>query len=263
MGRIGVILQKEWRELRQQRWLLVGLAALPLVFSVLPVAIVYTMMRFPETGGNSDLPPGALVNPALQGLSELELGQAIIGQQFSVLFLLLPLMIPSILASYSIVGEKTGRTLEPLLATPLRTWELLLAKSLAVLIPAVVLTWIAGGIFIGGMAAVAASARVFAAIVSPGWLVVFLLCSPLAALITIAATVAISARVNDPRSAQQIAGLLVLPVIGLVFGQLFGVLVLNPPVALGIALVLGLVAVLMIWLAAGLFQREVILTRWR
>jgi len=104
---------------------------------------------------------------------------------------------------------------------------------------------------------------VFAAIVSPGWLTVFLLCTPLLALIAIAAMVAISSRVNDPRTAQQFSAWIVVPFLVVFFGQLAGVLVLSPLVALGAAFGLALIAGLAVLGATRLFQREVILTRWR
>jgi hypothetical protein len=56
---------------------------------------------------------------------------------------------------------------------------------------------------------------------------------------------------------------LVVPVLGLLFGQLAGVVVLSPTFALGIGVILALVAAGALWLATRLFQREVILTRWR
>ena len=39
------------------------------------------------------------------------------------------------LAAHAIVGEKQARTLEPLLATPITTTELLVAKVLGALVP--------------------------------------------------------------------------------------------------------------------------------
>jgi ABC-2 type transport system permease protein len=174
----------------------------------------------------------------------------------------MPLLIPSIIAAYSIVGEKSKRTLEPLLAAPVRTSELLLGKALAALIPAVAITWVCGAVFVAGMAAVALSPRVFAAIVGPGWLILLLLCSPLLALIAIAVSVVISSRVNDPRTAQQLSGVVVVPILLIFFGQLVGLLVLSPALSLGAAAILALVAALAMWSAARLFQREVILTKW-
>ena len=54
-----------------------------------------------------------------------------------------------------------------------------------------------------------------------------------------------------------------MPVLGLLFGQLAGVVVLGPPLALGIGVILAAIAAASLWFAARVFQREVILTRWR
>ena len=196
-------------------------------------------------------------------MGQAELGQAIMGQAFSSMFLLMPMILPSIIAAYSIVGEKTNRTLEPLLATPIKTWELLAGKILASLIPSMAAHLARWRDLHGRRVARRRSAqRVFAAIVSPGWLTVFLVCTPLLALIAIAAMVAISARVNDPRTAQQFSAWVVVPFLAVFFGQLAGVLVLSPLIALVAAIMLAVIAGLAIWGVTALFQREVILTKW-
>lgn len=259
MQNVAMILWKEWLELRQQRKMLLGLAALPLLGTLLPVMIAYGVAHSP--GNPRPIPPG-MQNPTLTGLSIEEFAQAVLGQQFSILLLLMPLIIPSVLASYSVVGEKTSRTLEPLLATPIRTWELLLGKIAAAMLPAVGIAWACGALFVAGMGAVAVSGRVLPAIVTPGWLVVFLLCTPLLAVIAVAGTVILSARVNDPRTAQQLSGVIVIPIMAAFFGQLSGILVLSPALGLAAALALGAIAALALWAATRLFQREVILTRW-
>ena len=57
--------------------------------------------------------------------------------------------------------------------------------------------------------------------------------------------------------------MLIVPVLLLLFGQLAGVIVLGPALALGIGLILALIAAFALWIATQLFQREAILTRWR
>ena len=263
MHKIGILLQKEWLEFKQQRMLILGIIVLPLFLTLIPLISLFALGAAPSAG-NTDQFTRELIktNPALAGMSEQEAGQAILGQAFSTMFLLMPMILPSIIAAYSIVGEKTNRTLEPLLATPVETWELLAGKILASLIPTMVLTWLAGVIFMVGVRASAASGRVFAAIVSPGWLTVFLLCTPLLALIAIAAMVAISARTSDPRTAQQYSAWVVVPFLAVFFGQLTGVLILSPLIAVLAAILLAVIAGLAVWGAVGLFQREAILTRW-
>ncbi|MBF6613047.1 MAG: ABC transporter permease subunit [Chloroflexi bacterium] len=267
LNRIVLILRKEWLELRQQRGLIFGTLLPPLIFALLPIVLAYlaghTSLTSTTRSSLSPTPtatPG--VNPSLAGLPGAELGQAIVGQQFSILLLLVPVIIPSVIASYSIIGEKTSGTLEPLLATPVRTWELLLAKMLTSVIPAVAITWLVGLIFTLGMALTALSSRVFIAIISPGWIAALILCTPLLALIVVAATVAVSSRVSDPRSAQQISATMILPIMLIFFGQITGLLVLSPFIALIAALLLALIALLALWLTTRIFQREAILTRW-
>ena len=61
-------------------------------------------------------------------------------------FVLIPAILPSIIASYSFVGEKIEKSLEPLLATPTTDGELLFGKSLAAFIPCMVVTYVGAAI---------------------------------------------------------------------------------------------------------------------
>lgn len=257
MRKALVVFEKEWLELRLQRLLLLSVIGIPPLVTILAIVVLFFAARAP---GNQT---GVILDPDLIALGPTERVQAIIGKQFAVLFLLLPLLIPSVLGSYAIVGEKRDRTLEPVLATPIRTGELLLGKSFAALFPAFGITLLCAVVFIVGTALVAISPRVFSIVVSPGWLAVLLLDTPLLSLTTIGVTVIASSRVNDPRTAQQLSALLIVPILGLLFGQLSGVLVLSPLVATVAAAFLAALAALVLWVAVGLFQRETILTRWR
>ena len=262
--KVRLILRKEWTEMRQQRALVLGLIFLPLLFTLLPIGLVFVLGQAPleELGDIGPLLELTRLNPSLSGLSEREILQAAIGQPISVMLFLLPVILPSIIASYSIVGEKVSRTLEPVLATPVTTLELLLAKILSALVPSMAVTWFSGAIFAAAMLPLTRSHSVFVAIISPSWFILMLLCAPLLALFAIAATVAASSRANDPRSAQQISALVIVPVVLLIAGQFTGLLALSPAVSLIVALVLALLSSAVTWLATRIFQREAILTRW-
>ena len=259
MTKALVVFEKEWLEIRLQRGLLLATLAVP------PLITVFALLVFLLAG----LTPGGVSSggfplpPDLAGLSSRELAQAIVGKQFSVIFFLLPVFIPSVIASYAIVGEKRERTLEPLLATPIRTSQLLLGKSLAALVPSVVITLACALLFVLGIREWAVTPRVAGVIATPGWWAVLLVDMPLLSLIGVALIVIVSSRVNDPRTAQQVSAVLIVPVLGLLFGQLTGELVLNVPFALVGALVLALCALVALRLATDLFAREAILTRWR
>jgi len=122
MRNVLIVLKKEWLEITQQRILLLSVILPPLIFSLLPIALILLTSKVPvaATRINSI---SALPIPTLAHLSPGELAQGVVALQFSVLYLVLPVIIPSVIAAYSIVGEKSNRTLEPLLATPVKTWE--------------------------------------------------------------------------------------------------------------------------------------------
>lgn len=263
MHKVGVILHKEWLDIKLQRNLLLSIILPPLIITLLPIVMLYVTGHVAGGGNINGVNASTAGILGLSGLSPQEFAQALLGKQFSVLYVLLPLIIPSIIAAYSVVGEKTSRTLEPLLATPVRTWELLLGKSLIAMLPAVLITWLCGGAFILAVLLLAVSSRVVTAIITPGWLIVFLLWTPLLALIAIAVMMAISSRVNDPRTAQQISAWAVVPFLTIFIGQISGLIILGPVFALTVFIILVPLTILAIWIATKVFQREVILTQWK
>src|SRR5574338_688738 len=88
---------------------------------------------------------------------------------FSIIFM--PLIIPINIAAYSIVGEKTTRSLEPLLATPITTAELLIGKTLAAAIPAIVATYGAFAVFAAGSWILVRNKLLLGALLDARWLI--------------------------------------------------------------------------------------------
>ena len=254
MHKVLVILQKEFMEIVQQRILLFSILLPPLLFAVIPLFYL-------QLGGNGSR-INSLVIPSLQGLTLHEYAQAVIATSFSNLYLLLSMIVPSLIAAYSIIGEKNSRTLEPLLATPVRRWQLLAGKILSALLPAVIVTWISGGLFIAELA-IFTDTNVVSHVVTAGWLILFIACTPLLGLIAVAIMTAISSRVNDTRTAQQLSVWAVVPIIGIILGELSGQFELTVLSAIIVGLILIPVAILVSLVAAQLFGRETILTRWK
>jgi ABC-2 type transport system permease protein len=148
------------------------------------------------------------------------------------------------------------------LATPVRRWQLLAGKILAALLPAVLLAWLSGGLFVAELA-IFTDANVVSHVVTQGWLILFLAGTPLLGLIAVSVMTAISSRVNDTRTAQQLSIWAVVPIIGIILGELSGQFELTALVAISTSLILIPIAILLTLGAAQLFQRENILTRWR
>lgn len=188
--------------------------------------------------------------------------QAMLFQQFLVLLVLSPVAAAMSLAAHSVIGEKQARSLEPLLATPITTAELLLAKILGAFLPTLALSILcfAADVLV---AAVFARPGVFLVLLAPRSLAVLFVMGPVAALTSLTLAVCVSSRVNDPRSAQQLAVLVVLPLTALLVAQLTAGFVVTVPIVLLVSGVMAVVNLGLIRLGVSLFDRETILTRWK
>ena len=261
MNRIFTIMDKEWAEVFKNRLVIFTVALLPVIFTVLPLVIL-NLTGTPGGGTTKGSLPQSFM-ATCTNLSTKECLQIYLMNEFLLFYMMMPVIIPTTIAAYSIVGEKTTRSLEPLLATPISTTELLTGKSLAATIPGIIATWASYFVFIGLAPVFGAGPGVIQHMLSTVWLLAVLVAGPLMAVLSTNFALYVSSRVNDPRVAEQISALLVLPVLLVLFGQVAGFVVLSITAIL--VFIVGLVAidVGMIFLGARLFQRETILTRWK
>jgi ABC-2 type transport system permease protein len=262
MRKVKTIILKEWAEVFKNRRVLLTTAFLPLFFTALPLTILYVGQGAGGMGGLADM-PAQFAGMCPAGVSGDECFQVFFVSQFMMLFMMLPMIIPVNIAAYSIVGEKTGRSLEPLLATPITTAELLIGKNLAAAVPAMLATWLGFGIYALGAAFVVRSPAAFAALFDATWLLGVFVVGPLLAVLSVNFSLMVSSRVNDPRVAEQISALVILPVMALFMGQVAGVLFISRSLILVLAVVLAALDVGLVRLTVRLFQRETILTRWK
>jgi len=245
---VRTICFREWKESLGNR-LLVGMTLLP------PIVILAAGIG--AVGTAAIYPPSEKV-----GLDPTDAVQGLIATYFLILFMLIPTVVPLTIAIYSVIGEKTARTLEPLLATPVRVGELLLGKSLASTIPAVLVTWLAYLIYLGSVRLIGSGAAV-KAVTAPRWLLAIVIMVPLLTLLSVNLGILISTRVNDVRVAQQIGGLVVVPVVGIGIAQVTGRVVLNNDSFVNTTIFLIVVDLVVFFAARLAFQRENILSRWR
>lgn len=234
--RIRAIALKELRDYRRNRFVVSSMGVVPLLFVVLPIVDIFK------------LAPAASADKLdnLVGLSLLYL-------------LLIPTLVPAVVAAYSVVGERDQGTLEPVLTTPVRREELLLGKALAAFAPTLVIAYLMFGIFLA-VVGLFAHQNVVTDVFKADRILPQLLFTPLLAGWSIWAGLAISTKVTDVRVAQQFGTLVSLPPLALT--SLMGFGVIRP--TLGLALALG--AVLLVidigaWrVVSMLFDRERLVT---
>jgi len=248
MWKSWIVTSKDLAVFKKNRYVLYSLIALPVIIGVLmPVIYVFAL--------------GAQVSKLSQ--AQLLVGADQIANLVSTLLVFIPAVLPSIIASYSFVGEKIERSLEPLLATPTTDSELLLGKSLAAFIPCIGVTYLAAAISLVILDVWSFTTLGFLMLPNAYWVVIMGLLAPLACVMSVEANVIVSSRVNDIRAAQQIGGLVVLPLIFLVVFAISGATETNILLGLAVAVALAVTDVVLFFVAKATFQREEILTKWK
>jgi ABC-2 type transport system permease protein len=259
IGYVWAVFTKEWRDLLSNRLLLGAVAFPAIVFAAIPTGLVAFIQA-------RDLDPNQLgqIQQYIANFPNIPAklaAQAFIVTNFMAYFLLIPAMVPMAIATQSVIGEKVARSLEPQLATPLEVSELLAGKTIAAALPAVTATWLVW-VGYGLVNGFIADPRLTRFVFSDVWIVAMATLVPLICLLSVLLGIVISSRVNDPRTAQQIGGFVVIPIIAVAVAQFFGGRATfdMQQVLIGDLLVAGLVGVALL-LGSWAFDRESILTR--
>ena len=181
---------------------------------------------------------------------------------FIFFFAVIAVMLPVALASYSLVGEKIERSLEPLLATPATDSEILLGKGLAAFLPPIAAIWIAGVVFMA-----LSDQELHARLGHPYFpnataILILAVFAPLMAIMSVEYSVLVSARSTDVRAAQQAGILIVLPAVAVYVLAEIGTITLDLATLGVLAGILAVVDVALAFVSRATFQREEILTRW-
>lgn len=264
MKKIRTIINKEWAEVFKNKLVLFSVIFLPLILTALPLATIWGMSNFEaEMNTGTTAEDMEFFGELCVGLSEADCVMVYTLSLYALMFMILPVMIPVTIAAYSIVGEKTTRSLEPLLATPITTLELLTGKALSAIIPAIAATWLAYLIYTIGAFIMLGSELTLDYVLAPIWLLAILVVGPLLTFLAACVAVLVSSRVTDPRVAEQLAGFVILPIILLLVGQSVGLIIISSElifllgaITLVLDIILGVVTV-------KSFQRETILTQWK
>ncbi len=182
---------------------------------------------------------------------------------FSFFFVIIAAIVPTAISSYSIVGEKVEKSLEPLLATPATDGEILLGKSLASFIPAIIAVYLGASIFMILIDAVTYGKLGY--LYYPNWTeaLVLLMVTPLAAVFAVEGNVIVSARANDVRAATQLGSLVIVPLFAIYLLSEIRLISIDTTSLFIIAATLLVVDVVLFYLSRATFRREEILTKWK
>ncbi|WP_053363653.1 ABC transporter permease subunit [Bacillus sp. FJAT-27251] len=232
---VKAMIRKDLRDIFRTKSLLATIIIIPVLFSVLLPGILLGSAVFfnVEKALGNDM--GKLLemflsqtNGILFENAEQQLVYIFVNYLLPSFFLLVPIITASVVAANSFVGEKERRTLESLLFSPIPVKTLFISKTLASFIPSFlvsILSFILCGFVINLL-----GYQLFGEMIFPtaNWLVLITCLSPMVTLLTVLLNIFISARVKTFQEAQNIGGLIILPVIAMIAGQAGGLFIVGP-----------------------------------
>jgi len=267
---VFAIVKKDLTEVRQNKaaWMPMVIAPaiimllLPLGIILLPQMSAASMQSFTDT---QDL--GAFLNnlPAnmtsgLQGLDGFQtMIVLVLGYLLAPMFLIFPLAFSSVVAAESFAGERERKTMEALLYTPASDFELFAGKVITALIPALGVSWMS---FVGYTIVLNAAAfPIFGYIWFPitSWYPLIFWITPALAMLGISVTVLVSSKVQTFMGAYQLSASLVVVVLGLVAGQMSGVLYLSVGTGMLVGLFFWVIDAALFYVAVRNFKRSSLL----
>jgi len=256
------IFKKDWKGTIRTKEILLPMLLMPALFAIgMPIMMLIGVVIAPEEFAGSFGEMEVLFElMQIPDNYNIQLKAALMMLKMMILpmFLMIPGLIPAMISADSFAGEKDRKTMESVALLPISKSELIIGKVLASLIPSLIITFAFFGImgltvnlimlpYLDGNILIFTDLTFL--------LTVFVL-APCLALLDILITVIISSRSKDLKSAQSVSGALVMPILAIMFVQIFNPAFLSSTSILVLSLILGGLCLLFIDLANRLLDIE-------
>lgn len=254
------LIKKDLRNITANKRMFSILLIIPLIFTVvMPSIFILSTALAPANTNDLENLINLLPTNTLSGDPRHIVIGLILNNILPVFFLMIPIMVATVMAASSFVGEKEKRTLETLLYCPLSLKQIFNAKILAsfTLSMLVSLTSFIMMILVVEMELQLALGSMILPDIS--WVILMLLVCPAISLIAITVIVYGSAKAQTMEEAQQRSVFLILPIIMLAVGQFAGVMLISSWVFLGLGVILAIIALLIMKGLFGKFNYETVL----
>jgi len=243
LSKAWLVATRDFRVFRRQKSIWYSIVIFPVLVSVIfPAVLEYTLRR-------------------RAGISAAQLLGLI--NSFSFFIVIGAAFVPLGIASYSIVGEKVEKSLEPLLATPLSDGEILLGKTIAAVLPSLVAMYAGASVFMAGINL--ASFQKLGYYYYPNWTIgaLLLILTPIATILSAEYSVIVSSRANDVRSANSFGIFILFPLLAIFLASETGLITLDTNTILIISGIILVIDIALFFASKAAFQREEILTKWK
>ncbi len=166
-----------------------------------------------------------------------------------------PISVSMVIALESFVGEKERMSIEPLLNTPLKDWQLYLGKLLSATVPPLLSSFLGMAVYIFGL--------VYQQITlpEPGVMVLIVILTIVQAIVMVAGAVVVSSQATSVRAANLLASFIIIPMALLIQGE--SIIMFWGDLSTLWWVVIGLLSLTVLLVRVGLahFQREELLGR--
>lgn len=243
LSKVWIIAEKDFAIFRKKKSIIYSVALFPLFVSIsLPLIVQFI-------GSKSGGIPAEVLPTVLNA--------------YSLFFITGAVTLPTAIASYSLVGEKVQKSIEPLLATPTTEREILLGKSIAAFLLPIAALYIGAVIFMVLIDSLTYSTLGY--FYFPNWNmgIIMALVAPLGSILAIEFDILVSSRVSDVRAAQQLGGIVALPFVGIYVLAEASIFSLESSNLLIISASLVAIDVILFYISEELFRSEKILTKWK
>lgn len=186
-------------------------------------------------------------------------GASIIGERLIPFLLMIvgffPISVSLVIALESFVGEKERGSIEPLLNTPLKDWQLYLGKLLSSTVPPLFSSYLGMSVYVAGL--------VISKIPIPNiQLMLLVICmTTIQAFLMVAGAVVVSCQATSVRSANLLSSFIIIPVAFLIQGESLVMFWGNYATLWWVVIGLAVFSALLIRVGLAHFQREELLGR--
>ena len=254
---LEAIIWKEWKDSFRNKRIIAPVILLTILFALIfPLLFFQVILLSPE-----EIPPFAGQLP--ENFDNILL-MAIFGMFKYILpmfLLLIPIITAMSLATYSFAGEKESKTIESLLLIPATDRELLLAKSLAIFIPAIIIGWLGNFVYLLVVKIVIEPAISIWMLPDLQYVIEVFLLGPLMTFLTIEVIVLVSSRASGIREAEQYSGIVLMPIIIMFTIQISGIFILGLLEVVLLTAITGLLDALLLKISELVFNREKLVLR--
>jgi len=251
---------KDLRFAKATKGNIVSIVLVSLIFCVVfPSVLIVTTYFSPDGMGDLDDLLALLGDTFVGAEANMAILSFILNNIIPMFFLMIPVIATTTMATSSFIGEKEKRTLETLLYSPMSLREIFTSKVLASFFLSMVVTVTAFIFYI--TVSQLLMHFLFGQLMLPGinWYLIVFVMAPVISLLAVTITCKISVKAQTMEEAFQKAGLLVIPIILFAASQFTGLMIIGTWVLLGVAVVIGVIAYILMQSALRNFKYETLL----